>query len=176
MEFNIYDNFIDGALIWGPFIFDDAVEEGHSKRVQISNGQFNIILGPTDTSSRNLSQVFNGDSTYVEFRVNDGDHILPRQRILSSPYSLVSTSASTLDYLPPVQFRNPPGMMAPFAGTTDKVPDGWLLCDGTEFVSTDHPELYEAIGKTWGGRQEVAGEVTVDYFNVPDMRGVFPRV
>jgi len=175
MEFNIYDNFANGNSLWGPFIFDDAIEEGHSKQVQIANGQFNIILGPIDTSGRNLSQVFSGDSAYVEFKVNGGDPILPRQRILSSPYSFVSTSASTLDYLPPVQFRNPPGMMVPFAGTADKIPAGWLLCDGTEYVTTDHPDLFEAIGKTWGGRQEVAGEVTVDYFNVPDMRGMFLR-
>lgn len=175
MEFNIYDSSMDGTLIWGPYIFDNGETAGHSKIVQISEGQFNVILGPTDTSSRGLAAVFSGDSAYVEIRVNGGDPILPRQRILSSPYSFVSTSASTLENLPPVQYRNPPGMMAPFAGTSDKIPEGWLLCDGREFETTQYPELYEAIGQSWGGRQETAGEVTVDYFNIPDMRGMFPR-
>lgn len=175
MEFNIYDASMNGTLIWGPFIFDNAETTGHSKIVQISGGQFNVILGPSDTAGRSLAPVFSGDSAYVEIRVNEGDPILPRQRILSSPYSFVSTSASTLENLPPVQYRNPAGMLVPFAGTADKIPEGWLLCDGSEFEAGDYPELYEAIGKNWGGRTAEAGDVSVEYFNIPDMRGMFLR-
>ena len=175
MEFNIYDAALNGTLLWGPFIFDDTVAEGHSKRVQIANGQFNVILGPTDTAGRNLSDVFEGDSAYVELSVDGGDPILPRQRILSTPYAFSATTATTLEYLPPVQYRNPAGMIAPFAGTIDKIPDGWLLCDGTEYKADDYPELYDTIGTSWGGEQRVEGEVPVNYFNVPDMRGMFLR-
>ena len=28
----------------------------------------------------------------------------------------------------------------------DTIPDGWLLCDGSEVSKTDYPELYKAIG------------------------------
>ncbi len=175
MEFNIYDASMDGTLLWGPYIFDNGETEGHSKIVQISEGQFNEILGPTDTASRTLAPAFSGDSAYVEIKINGGDPILPRQRILSSPYSFVSTSASNLENLPPVQYRNPAGMLVPFAGTIDKIPEGWLLCDGREFEADDYPELYEAIGSSWGGRTVDAGDVSVDYFNIPDMRGMFLR-
>lgn len=175
MEFNIYDAALDGNLIWGPFLFDDGVEEGHSKLVQVANGQFNVILGPTDASGRNLAEVFGGDSAFVELRVNGGDPILPRQQMLSTPYSFKAATAATLEYLPPVQFRNPAGMIAPFAGTVDKIPAGWLLCDGSEFKTTDYPELFDAIGQSWGGRQEVEGETVTNYFNVPDFRAMFLR-
>ena len=175
MEFNIYDAALNGTLIWGPFIFDDGVEEGHSRLVQVSNGQFNVILGPTDTGGRNLADVFSGDSAFVQLSVNGGDPILPRQQILSTPYSFKAATAATLEYQPPVQFRNPAGMIAPFAGTADKIPDGWLLCDGREFKTTDYPELFDVIGQSWGGRQEVEDETVTDYFNIPDMRGMFLR-
>ncbi|MCB1123575.1 MAG: tail fiber protein [Verrucomicrobiae bacterium] len=175
MEFNIFDAALDGALIWGPFLFDDGTDEGHSKLVQVANGQFNVILGPTDTSGRNLAEVFSGDSAFVQLSVNGGIPILPRQQILSTPYSFKAATAATLEYLPPVQYRNPAGMIAPFAGTVDKIPEGWLLCDGSEFKTTDHPELFDAIGQSWGGRQEVDGETVTNYFKLPDLRGMFLR-
>lgn len=175
MEFNIYDSALNGTLLWGPFILDDGVSEGHSKSAQITNGQFNVILGPTDTGGQTLSDVFGGNSAYVELSVNGGDPILPRQRILSTPYAFSSTTATTLAYLPPVQYRNPAGMLVPFAGTSDKIPDGWLLCDGREFNTSDYPELYDVIGQSWGGRQEVDGETVTNYFNIPDLRSMFLR-
>ena len=175
MEFSIYDAPSDGTLIWGPFILDGVAAEGHGAQVQIINGQFNVILGPTDTGSRKLEESFGGNSAYVEMSVNGGDPILPRQRILSTPYAFSATTATTLEYLPPVQYRNPAGMITPFAGTIDKIPEGWLLCDGTEYKADDYPELFDTIGTSWGGEQRVEDEVPVDYFNVPDMRGLFLR-
>lgn len=54
----------------------------------------------------------------------------------------------------------PPGRIETFAGSV--IPDGWLLCDGGSYAETDFPELFAAIGATFGGG---AGN-----FNVPDMR------
>lgn len=41
-------------------------------------------------------------------------------------------------------------------------PDGWLVCDGGSYATTDYPELFALIGYTFGG----AGAS----FNVPDYR------
>ena len=54
-----------------------------------------------------------------------------------------------------------PGTMVMFAGITP--PDGWLLCDGTEYNTAEYPMLYNMIGATYG-----SGAGT---FMVPDMRG-----
>lgn len=40
--------------------------------------------------------------------------------------------------------------------------NGWLICDGRSFYSTDYPDLYTVIGNSFGG-----GEGT---FNIPDCR------
>ena len=56
----------------------------------------------------------------------------------------------------------PPGMVVPYAGST--APDGWLLCDGRTLQSDRYPELYAAIGTTYG--QNKPGS-----FKLPDLRG-----
>ena len=43
----------------------------------------------------------------------------------------------------------PSGVMVPFAGKT--VPDGWLLCNGASLAKAAYPDLFNAIGYTWGG-------------------------
>lgn len=176
MEFNIYDAATGGGtLIWGPFYYDDGSGDGHAKEVPVSNGRFNVILGPKDTAGRYLSDSFGGDMAFVEISVAGGDPILPRQQILSAPYALESANAKTLGGMQPVEYRNPAGMIVPFAGPVENIPDGWALCDGTEFEISEQPGLYAAIGNSWGWREEVAGDLTVEYFNLPDLRGMFLR-
>lgn len=55
----------------------------------------------------------------------------------------------------------PPGLIAPFAGTT--VPAGWLICDGSAIPRTDYADLFNAIGTTYG-----AGDGSTT-FNLPDL-------
>jgi microcystin-dependent protein len=61
----------------------------------------------------------------------------------------------------------PSGVVLPFGGTT--APTGWLLCDGSPISRTTYSALFSAIGTTHG-----TGD-GVNTFNLPDMRGVFPR-
>ena len=46
---------------------------------------------------------------------------------------------------------------------------GWLLCDGSQYLPTTYPALYDAIGTTFNTGGETAG-----YFRVPDMNGRTP--
>lgn len=62
-----------------------------------------------------------------------------------------------------------PGTIKPFAGSVDKIPDGWLLCDGSEIEKADKPDLFNAIGWRWGEGSNP------DMFKLPDLRGVFLR-
>jgi microcystin-dependent protein len=51
----------------------------------------------------------------------------------------------------------------PFAGSA--APTGWHLCDGTAVSRTGNPNLFSAIGTSWG-----AGNGTTT-FNLPDLQG-----
>lgn len=55
----------------------------------------------------------------------------------------------------------PSGVMVPFAGKT--VPDGWLLCNGAALAKAAYPDLFNAIGYTWGGYG--------DTFSLPNYNG-----
>jgi microcystin-dependent protein len=55
---------------------------------------------------------------------------------------------------------DPPGIVKDFAGTV--IPAGYLLCDGASYSTTSYPELFAAIGTTWG----TAGAGT---FKVPNL-------
>ncbi|RKH11191.1 tail fiber protein [Corallococcus sp. CA053C] len=64
--------------------------------------------------------------------------------------------------------REPPiGSIVAWAGTVDRIPSGWRVCDGASLKISEWPELYSAIGKSWGGNDT--------HFNVPDLRGRFLR-
>lgn len=62
----------------------------------------------------------------------------------------------------------PIGTVMAWAGGDSTVPNGWLLCDGTEYDTATYPDLEEAIGSAHGA------DGTTTFF-VPDLRGRFIR-
>lgn len=58
---------------------------------------------------------------------------------------------------------NPAGVVQMYAGTV--IPDGWLQCNGAQVAIEDYPQLYAAIGDTYG----IA--VTDGNFVLPDLEG-----
>ena len=63
----------------------------------------------------------------------------------------------------------PTGAIFPYAGPTP--PNGYLLCDGSEYLISQYPELYAVIGYTYKALGLLQGLAT---FAVPDLRGRFP--
>lgn len=58
----------------------------------------------------------------------------------------------------------PTGSIIPHAGLLSLGPPaGWLYCDGGAQIREDEPDLFDAIGTTYGS--------TATTFNVPDLRG-----
>lgn len=50
----------------------------------------------------------------------------------------------------------------------DKIPNGWLLCDGSEVSQTKYPNLYAAIGNLWGTPSNSSN------FKLPNLTGRVP--
>ncbi|ATP12823.1 hypothetical protein BHOIPH791_08060 [Bartonella henselae] len=69
--------------------------------------------------------------------------------------------------LPPLPESFSPGFIGTFA--TEKIPTGWLLCDGKEYSRNAYASLFAVLGEIWGKGD---GQTT---FNVPDLRGMFLR-
>lgn len=60
----------------------------------------------------------------------------------------------------------PVGVIEAFAGVNS--PAGWLFCDGSAISRIQYPELFSALGTTYGSGD---GSTT---FNLPDLRGRMP--
>lgn len=63
----------------------------------------------------------------------------------------------------------PPGAILPFAGPTNNIPQGWLLCDGAPLSRAQYSGLFNVIQVAWGTGDQVST------FNLPDLRGLFLR-
>lgn len=63
----------------------------------------------------------------------------------------------------------PVGTIISFAGSLNKIPEGWLICDGTQLDGTSplYFQLYNMLENTWGG--------SGTDFNLPDLQGRFLR-
>lgn len=64
--------------------------------------------------------------------------------------------------------HTPVGSVQAFAGLKDKIPSGWLLCDGSPVLRTSYPELFDVIGTIYGYTNS-------SNFLLPDLRGEFIR-
>jgi len=137
------------------------------KEMQLANtdefGAFSLIVGHGQRTGGTVSNYADLNYASAEYwlkvELKDGAEFyeISFRELLSVPYAEVARNATLFS----------PGMMIPFAGTLEKIPAGWLLCDGSLVDKNAYPELYAALGNSWGGNST--------HFNLPDCRGNFLR-
>jgi microcystin-dependent protein len=124
-----------------------------------------ITAGSGDTVA--LSKLNPGESVSLD---TDGIHawsVLLRGRSNADNETVVGTLTAASISSPTVTAAAPPGMVAAFAMATP--PAGWLKCNGAAVSRTAYPDLFAAVSTVYGTGD---GSTT---FNLPDMRGSFPR-
>ncbi len=122
-------------------------------------GVFVATIGSTGGSFKDIDFSADDYTLKVEIKIGSEWKLLNEQEFKSVPY------AKTADYAHNSFF--PPGIIVPFAGKQENVPEGWVLCDGAAYSKTDYEALFNVIGYLWGKEE--------DNFRVPDLRGVFLR-
>lgn len=139
--------------------------ETHNVHTDYS-GSFGITVGKGARDANSVAAQYrdiNFASVYywMKIEIKEGGNYreVSFAQLPSSPYSEAAFNATLF----------PAGMIVPFAGPTEKIPTGWLLCDGTAISRSDYANLYDAIGVCWGTGD---GSTT---FNLPDLRGMFLR-
>lgn len=130
-----------------------------------NSGCFGITVGKGSRASGSVAAKYadiNFAAVYywmkIELQEGSSYREVSFAQLPSSPYSEVAHNATSFA-----------GMIAPFAGPADKIPAGWLLCDGRAVSRSEYVNLYNAIGIAWGAGN---GSST---FNLPDLRGMFLR-
>ena len=139
--------------------------ETHKVKTDVS-GCFGITVGKGTRASNSVVAKFsdvNFAAVYywMKIEVQDGSSYreISFSQLPSAPYSEVAHNASIF----------PVGMIVPFAGPAENIPDGWMLCDGKIVSRSEYINLYNAIGVAWGSGD---GSTT---FAIPDLRGMFLR-
>ena len=81
----------------------------------------------------------------------------------------LNTELSTLrDALEELELAvNPPGTIIAWTGSTDNIPEGYLLCHGDSVSKSEYNALFTAIGISFGDNGSM--------FDLPDYRGMFLR-
>lgn len=153
VRFELFDAATAGTLIWGEI-----------RQVTLVDGLFNVALGGMGSTSvagaavNDIGYAFTGSKRFLQLTVVVGPGVtseqilMPRQQMVSTPFAITAGNGV------------PAGTVVPFAGDSDKVPEGWLMCDGNEFSPGDpkYKVLHGVIGFTYG---QVG-----DLFRVPDLR------
>jgi microcystin-dependent protein len=67
-------------------------------------------------------------------------------------------------------YAQPVGSIIAFAGPPTVIPDGWLMCDGSEISLSTYNNLFLVIGYMYGAQTTLLGTGT---FKLPDLRGRF---
>jgi microcystin-dependent protein len=112
------------------------------------------------------SNIIAGKDEPAPNRGKRGDYVLtyrPSESTLASSGLLKQTREVFMGDL-----AVPIGAILPYAGAT--VPDGYLLCDGSEIERSKYDILYDIIGVTYNGVSALLG---VGTFRLPDLRGRF---
>lgn len=138
--------------------------ETHKVRTDYT-GSFGVTVGKgtrnSNSTAANYKDInFAAVYYWMKIEIQEGSSYreVSFTQLPSSPYSEVAHNATSFA-----------GMIAPFAGPAEKIPAGWLLCDGHAISRSEYINLYNAIGTAWG---EGNGSTT---FNLPDLRGMFLR-
>jgi hypothetical protein len=158
LRFSFYEADTGGVSIW---------TEKHDG-VALSKGRFTVKLGSATTIP---DHVWVRPNLYLEVAVcvaavcaevapgadpPADEPKLARQRMLAVPYARHAANGV------------PPGTIIAFGGDDDRLPPGWLLCNGNPYSREEYPRLFAAIGGYWGWPND-------NEFYVPDLRGYFLR-
>lgn len=133
---------------------------------------------PTDficTTGKILASGFLDPATLTEFRghLNAGDIIIDEfepgftdNGNDTDEVAIIKPTGSWSDLVAEaVRVMQPAGVVVPYAGAT--APDTWLFCYGQSVLRADYPDLFTAIGTTFGSADGT-------HFNLPDLRGRVP--
>lgn len=151
MTFRLYTASSGGTAVWTE----------NQTNIQVRSGVYSAQLGMITP----INVAFT-ENMFLGTTVGTGAELVPRTRLNSSPYALYAFKLGN---------AIPIGFVMPFAGALDKVPTGWLLCDGRALKSIDYAELYSGIGTIWGNGTTGSGAGGGTDFNLPDLRGEFVR-
>ena len=146
----------------------------HAEGTSTANGAYSHAEGNSATGKKASFSHAEGDNTVAG---SESQHVSGAFNIIDNDgkYAFIigngsgfssRSNAMTVDWDGVPTFYGMAGEIKMWAG--DKIPNRWLLCDGSEVSKTDYPYLYEAIGDLWGVPNSSSN------FKLPNLAGNVP--
>jgi hypothetical protein len=168
VEVSLYTNAIYGDAVWGPQVFDGAMNAGHGARLHVVDGYFNVLLGPEDANAMPVIAAFINAHTWISVATN-GMETGKRRQILSVPYAVRAASlpdaAVTQNMLAERQVgTNEVGLggvaWSASSGTWTKSLSAYLYVDGLQVSlrTSGRPVRVELISAATNGTSTIGGE------------------
>lgn len=121
LEFSLWDAATGGTApanqVWGPYTLDGSAGK---PKADLVSGRFNVIIGATDASNRQLRDSFSG-ARFLQIKVGTNSPITPRQQILAAPDAVHAQIADTV-----VNGAIGTAQLANLAVTGAKIADGTI--------------------------------------------------
>lgn len=128
-----------------------SIEHGGTGKNTVNEALDNIF-------SQLQSQTDNQSTDNFIFKTDDNIKGVPLSSLANNIYNLIASKIGA---------TIPVGVIYPFGGSNEKVPIGYLPCDGREVSRTEYSALFNVIGTSFGNGD------TINTFNVPDLRKRF---
>jgi microcystin-dependent protein len=150
------------SAVWVQFsIYPQGGSDEYTEKISLTTdafGVFTAVIG-SKTPSEFAAINFNAKAYRLRVQVSKteaGEYTEISDGLLQSvPYARSASNGV------------PVGSIIPFGGPTTSIPDGWMACDGRMLNKYNYPQLFNAIGYSWGGSS--------NNFYIPDLRGYFLR-
>ena len=129
-----------------------SIEHGGTGKNTVNEALDNIF-------SQLQSQTDNQSTDNFIFKTDENIKGVPLSSLANNIYNLIASKIGA---------TIPVGVIYPFGGSNNKVPNGYLPCDGRAVSRTQYSALFNVIGTSFGNGD------TINTFNVPDLRECVP--
>ena len=127
------------------------------------NSNFAAIKEKIDANYKEIDAKINTNYAEINTKISANSAAIGANStaISANSATIKSNYNHLLELIPPV------GSIVVFAGPSNNLPSGWLVCDGRKLNKDTYKTLFDVIGFSWGWDNE-------NEFYLPDMPGWFP--
>ncbi|MCX6853808.1 MAG: phage tail protein, partial [Verrucomicrobia bacterium] len=145
-----------------------AVIRGTVAQLHVAGGKHLVLLAKTDDTDKIVAIAPPGNG-----KIN-GASAMVRLKAMGESVTLQNIGGDDWWIVKDTRDNTPVGTIISYGATNP--PAGYLPCDGKSLLRDDHPDLFAAVGVSWGSSSEASKAIAdANRFNLPDLSGRFVR-